>query len=103
MPFKDYMRMFAGQFKRQAKRVPWESVVCCGAAFVESSSTCVTTEMWNCTMKKDKVSHHPLKDQMHTEKLGMERWLRNQNCSKSIHKNDLDLFPHTHMIAHNYM
>lgn len=45
MPFKGYMRMFAGQFKRQAKRIPWESVVCCGAVFVESSSTCVTTEM----------------------------------------------------------
>ena len=43
--FKGYMGTFAGQFKRQAKRIPWESVVCCGAVFVESFSTCVTSEM----------------------------------------------------------
>lgn len=60
-PFKGYMRMFDGQFKMQAKRIALESVVCCGAVFVESSSTCVTTEVWNCNMQMDKVSQSSFK------------------------------------------
>lgn len=39
------MRMFAGQFKRQAKRILWEPVVYCGTVYVEGSLTCVTSEI----------------------------------------------------------